>query len=134
MRGTIFALGMAIAMAAIPAVAHHSFDGTFDRNRLVKLSGTVSEFTFTNPHSYFTLTVTGADGKPESWHIETTSATGLGARGWTEHSINPGEALAVEGWVAKDGRRYVRMRSMNHSDGTSVGLWLPPGPTPLPAA
>ena len=133
MKAMLFALAAATALAPIAATAHHSFDGTFDRNKLVKLTGKVTEFRFTNPHTYFTLAVTGTDGQTQSWHIETTSAQGLNARGWNEQSIKPGEALSIDGWPAKDGKFYVRMRSMTHADGTAVGLWLPPGPTPIAA-
>ena len=134
MKAKTFALGLAVALTAIPATAHHSFDGTFDRNKLIKLSGKVSEFRFTNPHTYIILDVTGADGRPQQWWVETSAANGLGERGWTPKSIKVGEALTVDGWTAKDGKLYLRMRSMSHADGTAIGPWVPPAPTPLPGA
>jgi len=131
MKGMTLALSLAL-LASGAATAHHSFDGTFDRNKRVKLSGKVTEFKFTNPHSYFTLAVIGADGRTQLWHVETTSASGLADRGWTELSIKPGEALAIEGWPAKDGKLYVRLGAMTHADGSTTGLWIPEGPAPIP--
>ena len=134
MKGSTFALGLVAALAALPAAAHHSFDGSFDRNELMKLKGTVTEFTFANPHSYFLLDVVGQDGETQVWHVETTSALGLGNHGWNKDSIAPGEELTVEGYVARSGKRHVRLRSMNHPDGSKVALWLPPCPAPVPGA
>jgi hypothetical protein len=134
MKRLAFALSLAMISAAIPATAHHSFDGTFDRAKQVKLTGKVTEFQFVNPHSFFRLAVTDADGTTRQWHIELQSASALSNRGWTDQSIKPGEALAVEGWPAKDGKLYIRLGSMTHADGSAVGLWIPPGPTPLPGA
>ena len=130
-KGRMLALCLAAAIAAIPATAHHSFDGSFDRNKQVTLTGTVTEFSFGEPHSYFKLAVAGSDGTTQSWHVETTSAHGLAERGWTPQSIKAGEKLSVQGWPARDGKTYMRLSSLSHADGSAVGLWLPPGPTPL---
>ena len=134
MKRIMFALSLAGTFLASPALAHHSFDGTFDRNRMVKLSGSVTEFRFANPHSVIVLAVAGFDGKKQEWLIETTSAGSLAANGWTAHSLTAGEQLEVEGWVARNGTRYARLSSMRHTDGRPVALWLPPAPAPLPGA
>ena len=131
MNRRTFALASLATLAAMPAAAHHSFDYAFDRDKQVSLSGTVTEFTFTNPHTYFKLEVVDADGNEQEWHVETTSAGQLDAHGWDAHSIKPGEILAVEGFAGKDGRPYMKLQSMSHANGARVALWLPPGPTPI---
>ena len=47
--------GIAAAIYAIPAVAHHSF-AMFDANQVTNLEGTVKEFQWTNPHAWIMLT------------------------------------------------------------------------------
>ena len=132
-RGILLGLALAASILSIPAIAHHSFDGSFDRNKQVALSGTVTEFSFSEPHVFFRLAVTGADGKPQSWIVETTSAFNLANRGWTAQSIKVGETLKVDGWPARQGKTYMRLHGMTHADGSAVSLWLPQGDVPLPA-
>lgn len=114
-------------LSTMPAAAHHSFDLTFDREKQVGLTGTVTGFSFGNPHSYFKLEVVDPGGNRQEWHIETTSAGQLTGHGWNQHSIKPGERLAVTGFAARNGRPYVKLQSMSHANGSPVALWLPPG-------
>jgi hypothetical protein len=61
--------GIAIAVSAIPSMAHHSF-AMFDAEKTVVLDGTVKEFQWTNPHSWILMTVDNVEGKSEQWAIE----------------------------------------------------------------
>jgi len=45
------ALVVAVALAAQPALAHHSFAPYFDPNKPVSISGILTEFEVRNPHS-----------------------------------------------------------------------------------
>jgi hypothetical protein len=131
MNRATLALVLLATLGAVPAAAHHSFDLTFDRGRQVSLTGTVTAFSFANPHTYFKLEVMDADGNRQEWHVETTSAGQLGGHGWDQHSIKPGDTLAVVGFGARNGRPYVKLQSMSHADGGEVALWLPSGPTTI---
>src|SRR4051812_23097155 len=53
--------GIAAAMFAIPAVAHHSF-AMFDAEKIMSLEGTVKEFQWTNPHAWILLNAPKAQG------------------------------------------------------------------------
>jgi hypothetical protein len=54
--------GMAVAVCAVPAVAHHSF-AMFDAEKTMSIEGTVKEFQWTNPHSWIHLMVADSEGK-----------------------------------------------------------------------
>jgi hypothetical protein len=56
--------GVAIATAAIPAFAHHSF-AIFDTETKMTLEDTVKEFQWTNPLSWILMMVSNAEGQPE---------------------------------------------------------------------
>jgi hypothetical protein len=129
MKRAALALVLLGPLGAMPAVAHHSFDLTFDRDKQIGLTGTVTEFSFANPHSYFKLEVVDADGNAQEWHVETTSGWQLSSHGWDQHSIKPGETLSVKGFGARNGRPYVKLQSMSHANGGAVALWLPSGPS-----
>ena len=91
------------AFAADRAAAHHSFAAEFDAEKPVTLVGTVVTWEMINPHGWITLNVPGADGKTVEWRVETSNPNGLMRLGWTKNSLKPGDAITVEGYLAKDG-------------------------------
>ena len=61
-------LAAAIALA-IPVLAHHSFT-MFDLTKVLTITGTVTEFQWTNPHSYIEIDVPDESGAVKHWSIE----------------------------------------------------------------
>jgi hypothetical protein len=103
------------------AQAHHSFAVFFDSTKMVKLRGKVTAFHFTNPHGIIAFDVTGADGKVQSWRAETNAPVVLMRRGWTRASVKPGDTITIEGWLARDGKPYLRLRQAFDADGKPIG-------------
>jgi hypothetical protein len=103
------------------ALAHHSFAVFFDAERMVTVSGTVTEFQFRNPHGLIRFTAK-ADGKEQLWRAETNSPSILERRGWLKDSLKAGDQIVVEGWPARDGSNYLRMRKVTRADGSPVGI------------
>src|SRR5713226_5353483 len=95
--------GIAIAMHAIPVVAHHSF-AMFDASKTTTLQGTVKEFHWTNPHSWIFLMVTDAEGQSAQWTIELGSPNGLVRQGWVPETLTPGMIVKVVIRPLKDGK------------------------------
>jgi hypothetical protein len=104
-----------------PAGAHHSFAVFFNTDaQLVKITGVVRDFQFRNPHGVITLTVPKGKGQIV-WRAETNSPSVLRRRGWTPDSLHVGDAVTLEGWPARDGSRYIRLRSARLADGHLIG-------------
>jgi hypothetical protein len=114
----------AILALALPAVAHHSFAVFFDDSRQIKVTGAVQEFQFRNPHGVIKMSVTDATGAQVTWKAETNSPSILERRGWTKDSLKAGDVITIEGWPARDGSRYLRMRVAHRADGTVIGVPL----------
>ncbi|MFO7275860.1 MAG: DUF6152 family protein [Pseudomonadota bacterium] len=112
----------ALLSAATAALAHHSFAVFFDSEKTVTVSGVVTEFQFRNPHGLIRLTVKNEKGAEEQWKIETNSPSVLRRRGWNSDSLKVGDEVTVEGWPARDGSKYLRMRKVTRPDGTQVGM------------
>jgi hypothetical protein len=110
----------ALVLAAAPAAAHHSFAVHFVADKLVTVQGTVTEFSFRNPHGMLLLTAKGDDGAEQHWKIETNSPNILRRRGWTETSIKPGDRVAVEGYPARDGSHFMRVYRVTYPDGKEL--------------
>lgn len=108
--------------AGTAAVAHHSFAVFFDEAKTVKVTGTVTEFQFRNPHGLITVDTGGKEGEAGSWRAETNSPSILERRGWTKSSLKAGDRITIEGWPARDGSNYMRMRKVTREDGSPVGV------------
>lgn len=122
--------GSAAALAAIlgmftclAASAHHSFAVFFDNEQgIVTVQGVVTEFAFRNPHGVIRLQVKDKSGETVEWKAETNSPSILERRGWKKDSLKAGDEIVLEGWQARDGSRYMRMRKVTRPDGTPIGV------------
>ena len=72
----------ALAGLAAPALAHHSF-GEFQMDVPLKLSGTLTDMHFVNPHSYMEIDAVDASGKKVHMRCEMRAATLLKRSGWS---------------------------------------------------
>jgi hypothetical protein len=120
-RSPLAWLVLALGVVATPAFAHHSFAVFFDDQKIIQVSGTVTDFRFTNPHAVISFSVKSKEGQIEPWRAETNAVTLLRRRGWTKDSLTIGEVITVEGWQARDGAHYMRMRTVKRADGTVLG-------------
>src|SRR5687767_13947715 len=121
MRNSWLLAGLALACAAPAARAHHSFAVYFDASKEVTIRGKVTAFRFTNPHGLVVLDVTDAQGQVRPWRAETNAPAVLVRRGWTRDAIKPGDIVTIEGWPARDGKPYMRLRRALRADGSLIG-------------
>jgi Family of unknown function (DUF6152) len=117
MRTTFAFVVAGLLLAAVPAVAHHSFAAEFDANKPIKLTGTVTKIEWMNPHAYFYIDVKDESGKVTNWGLEMGSPNGLMRQGWSRNSMKIGDEVTVEGSRAKDGSNIGNARSVMMSDG-----------------
>jgi uncharacterized protein DUF6152 len=110
-----------VLAAAVSTGAHHSFAVFFDDQKSIKVSGTVTDFRFTNPHAIISFTAKNDKGQDEAWRAETNAVTLLRRRGWTAESLKSGDKITIEGWPSRDGAKYMRMRTVTRADGTVLG-------------
>ena len=121
MRSSSLLVGLALACAAPTAQAHHSFAVYFDSSKEVTITGKVTAFRFTNPHGTIVLNVTDDQGRVREWRAETNAPVVLQRRGWTRHSVKPGDEVTIDGWQSRDGKPYLRLRRAVHADGRLIG-------------
>ena len=112
-----FSLGCVVAaLFAAPAFAHHSF-AMFDQKKVVAFDGTVTEFEWTNPHSWVHFTTPGPNGQALEYSIELASVAQQARIGWKADTLKPGDKIHIEFNPLKDGSR----------GGTLVGVTLASG-------
>lgn len=120
MRCSAFVLFLAAALGAGGAVGHHS-PVMFDQTKQVTLTGTVSEFQWTNPHSYIQLLVKNDQGQEEEWSLEMGASVYLYNLGWRPSSIKAGETLTVTVAPLRKGGTGGLLLKAVRADGTSIG-------------
>ncbi len=108
--------GVVLLAVSTPAWVHHS-GAMFDREKQTTITGTVTEFNWTNPHASFRVDVPNTDGKVESWAIEMNSPNNLVHIGWKRTTIKSGDKVTVKINPLRDGR----------PGGLYLGITLPDG-------
>jgi hypothetical protein len=99
----------ALALAAVPAWAHHGDAGRYEDN-VVVMKGTVVEMQLITPHSILVFDAPDDSGKMVRWQAE------MGGRAqmikdfsWTPSTVKPGDHITVTGRKVKSGAPYMNL-------------------------
>ena len=109
-------VAVALAIAAVPTVAHHAFSAEFDADAAFHLEGTVVKMEWINPHAWVHLEL--EDGTV--WMVEGGTPNTLLRRGFTKNSLAIGTEIIVDGYQAKDGSNKGNGRDLTFRDGRKL--------------
>ncbi len=85
-----------------PLWAHHG-NSAYDEEHWITISGTVTEFVWSNPHCEIFMDVKDDKGAVINWAIESQSPGILRRNKWTRTSVKPGDQITVNFAPAKNG-------------------------------
>ena len=77
--------------------AHHAFYSVYDRDKTVKIEGTLKEFIWRNPHSFVRVEAQDEKGEVQSWVIEWAAPAQLTEKGVSSNTLRPGDKVVVTG-------------------------------------
>src|SRR5262245_25380011 len=101
-----FLVGFAAILGVAPLLAHHEISAKFDPAKSSTLNGLVTYVDWRNPHVH--VLINAREGERQiSWAIELESPLDLERSGWTRDSVKPGDAVTVQGILARDGSRQL---------------------------
>jgi uncharacterized protein DUF6152 len=107
--------------AAYPVSAHHAWP--INNSQLVTVKGTVTDFTWSNPHPMITLEVRAADGAIEKWLIGGPAINRMEAKGWHKNTVKPGDTITGIGYQFSDGQKILRLERVVFADGKEMLLY-----------
>ena len=110
-----------LVSAVLPLSAHHSWP--VDMSRLVTVKGTVTDFTWGNPHPMMTLEVRTTDGAIEKWLIGGPAITRMEAKGWNKTTVKPGDTITGIGYQFADGQKIIRLERVVLADGKEMLIY-----------
>ena len=119
MKLAVSVAGLAVMTIGGFANAHHSF-AMFDREEKVIIDGTVTEFEFTNPHSWLYILAEDAEGGEAEWTIEMGGPGAMSRSGWQADTLKPGDEIVVEIHPLKDGTYGGQYLSATLPDGRTI--------------
>jgi hypothetical protein len=108
---------VAMVMCALAPVAAHHSHSMFDMTREVAVTGTVTVFSYRNPHVFLHVDVKNAQSEVVSWAIEMSNITNMQSRGIYLSTFKPGDTVTVKINPLKDGRFGGNYTSVTAADG-----------------
>jgi hypothetical protein len=101
---------------ATPLLAHHG-NASYE-NKTVTIKGKVTQWLWTNPHTFLMVDVTDENGKVAHWICENNAPSTLVNFGFTAKTFKAGdEVTVVMAAVAKNGTPVGRITKIIRADG-----------------
>ncbi len=115
-------LGLAGAglWCAAAAQAHHSF-AAFDTKSTLTLVGDVTQWEWSNPHSWIYIAIKTPTGDSEEWSVEASSPSAFSRRGGSKKMLKVGDRLTITIHPRLDGQHGGSLVSMVLADGRTMG-------------
>jgi len=117
---SIAVASVGLLAAVSPVWAHHAFAAEYDGKKQVHLEGVVTQMEWINPHTWIHIDVTAPDGTVTSWMIEGGSPNILLRRGFNKGSLEKGQKITVDGFMAKDGSNRANGSNITYPDGKKL--------------
>ncbi len=114
---------IAVLVAASSTLAHH--DWPVDRTSQITLKGTVTAFTWENPHVTIALDVQ-TDGAVEKWILGGSSPKVMTDGGWDRNTLKPGDVITGFGYRFRNGSNVALLQKIVLADGRELYYGKPP--------
>ena len=114
------AVVLGLLVVSVPLSAHHG-NAAFDTGKKVTVKGTVTEWTWGNPHIYVKFDVKDDKGNVVHWVAEASNPAAMISRGWNARDVKVGDDITITMTVAKNGAPIGRVQQLILPDGRKLG-------------
>lgn len=118
---SVFVLVAGLSLAVVTLSAHHGRGQMYNGDQEMSVAGTVTEFSWRNPHVTLFLDSVDADGGVVSWGFEVSNVSTMSRQGWSRNIFKPGQEINVTYNPARSGAPIGVLRHVTLPDGTIVG-------------
>lgn len=110
-------LAVCLVLLAVPMLAHHGTNFSYDRSAPVTVTGVVTDFSYRNPHPALFIDVMDEEGNVTHWTLEIAPTPyTLALRGWSkrrsDEALKPGTVVTVTMAPSRAGTPVALLRSM----------------------
>jgi hypothetical protein len=120
MSRTLRSAAVVLFLATLRVFAHHAFTAEYDEKKIVRITGSVTDFKWTNPHAWIYIEGKDEAGRVAAWGFEMGSPNGLVNRGWKRQDLKTGDLITVDGYRAKNGSNVANARTVTLPDGRKL--------------
>jgi len=89
------ALMVGFVAFSVPLFAHHGA-ASFDTSKMVTVTGTVTEYVWSNPHVLVKLDAKDDSGNVSHWVAEAWNPVTQASRGWSKNTFKPGDEVSLD--------------------------------------
>ncbi len=107
-------------IVSVRASAHHG-DAAYETAKPISVKGTVTSYSFINPHVQIFIEARTDKGEVEKWQGELNSPNLLAHRGWSRTTMKAGDEVTLVGYPAKNGVKSLRLLKVLGPDGKVLG-------------
>ena len=122
----VFAAAVALLLSA-SMLAHHGSGISYDMSKSITLTGTVTEFVWSNPHCQVFFDVKDAKGNVVNWGGELGSPTVLRNAGYDRNVFKAGDKITVTGRPSKSDSTVMLPVKVVFADGRQFSNTIPAG-------
>jgi hypothetical protein len=111
--GLILRFMAVLLITIMPVYAHHSFQASYDTEKVITIEGTLVSFMLRNPHSHVYVMAPDENGVMQRWGVEWGGASALVRQGLTRESLRSGDHVIITGNPGRNpGDHRLRMRTL----------------------
>jgi hypothetical protein len=121
LKRTLFvAMLLTVGLAQSSTLFAHHGANLYDTTKSIMLKGTITKFTWGNPHNQIFFDVTDDKGNVTQWVASTEPPLVMLERGWTARSLKAGEQVTVYIFAAKNGAPVGNLDKIVLADGKEL--------------
>jgi hypothetical protein len=122
MRTRILAFAVLVfvgLMVSTSASAHHNSKPMYESTSIM-LTGTITEYEWSNPHSIISIAVMNDRGGVDEWHAEFLPPSEMTRLGWAKDSLRAGDRVTMTGRPGKHAQHIMWLQSLVTPDGRKL--------------